>query len=111
MSGFVLKSQENRRLLKTQAANGSSVPRRAPCFGTSTGTTTATRTTTATTSRSIPRLCTNAPKQNINKTPDLLHPPRFGGQQLANRKPDITKNLPGKSVLKPPPQNIAEKPT
>lgn len=109
MSGFVLKSKENRRLQRTPATNVSTVPRRGPLFKTTTVPTT-TAPSTAATSRSIPRLCNNAPNLNINKTPDLLHPPKFGGQQLANRKPDITKNLPGRSVLKLQPQQVAVKP-
>ncbi|XP_025422209.1 serine/threonine-protein kinase Aurora-2-like [Sipha flava] len=107
MNSFVPKSKENQRLQRAPAPNVSTLRRRTPCCGTTTATTT---TSTTTTSRSIPRLCNHSPKLNINKTPDLLHPPKFGGQQLANRKPDITKNLPGKSVLKPPPQRVAEKP-
>lgn len=46
----------------------------------------------------------------INKIPDLLHPPKFGGQQFPNRKPDITNNLVNKSVQKPAVQHVAEKP-
>lgn len=110
MNGFVLKSKENQRLKRTPAANVSTVPRRTPCCGTTRTTTATTTTSTTMTSRSIPRLCNNTLKLNINKTPDLLHPPKFGGQQLANRRPDITKNLPGKSVLRPPPQQNTEKP-
>lgn len=102
MSNFALKSKENRIQrprpppITTVASNTtSSVPRRTVGFGT---TTVAAKPSGAQYRRSVPT--------TIGKTPDLLHPPKFGGQQLSNRgcKPDITKNLPSKPVQKPPSQ-------
>jgi len=99
MSAFTLKSKEN-RLQKPPTVTNSSVPRRSACVGTTTSTTT--------NHRAIPLLRRSVPNSTINKTPDLLHPPKFGGQQSINRKPDITKNLPNKVVQKPS-QPVAEK--
>jgi len=105
MSNFALKSKENRIQrprpppITTLASNtSSSAPRRTVGFGTTTTTVTTAKPSGAQYRRSVPTA--------IGKTPDLLHPPKFGGQQLSNRncKPDITKNLPSKTVQKPPSQ-------
>ncbi|VVC36642.1 Protein kinase domain,Protein kinase-like domain,Serine/threonine-protein kinase, active [Cinara cedri] len=107
MSSFVPKSKENRpqKPSITKVINSvSSVPRR-----TITTTTCATSTNPKVVSqlrRSVPMSSSN------NKTPDLLQPPKFGGQQLVNRKPDITKNLPSKMVQKPiQPAKTVQKPS
>lgn len=110
MSGFVLKSKEN-RLQKppTMITNKSSVPRRSIVIGTSTTTGTVTTHTSA-----IPQIRRSVPtNQTTNKTPDLLRPPKFGGQQLANynvksNKPDVTNHLPTKVIQKPT-QHVPEK--
>ncbi|XP_001942942.1 serine/threonine-protein kinase Aurora-2 [Acyrthosiphon pisum] len=105
MSSYALKSKENRIQRPrpppvTAAASNvaSSAPRRTVGFGTTTNTVTVAKPIGAQYRRSV--------STTINKTPDLLHPPKFGGQQLSNRscKPDITKNLPSKTVQKPPSQ-------
>lgn len=104
MSSFALKSKENRIQrprpppVTTVASNTSSAPRRTVGFGTTT--------TTVTTAKPNGSQYRRSVSTAIGKTPDLLHPPKFGGQQLSNRscKPDITKNLPSKTVQKPPSQ-------
>lgn len=106
MSGLALKSRENRQQKPPIASNTSTIPRRSVCLGSTTA-------NTAKPSKSIPTLRRSVPAKptiTINKTPDLLHPPKFGGQQWSNRKPDITNNLPNKSVQKPTVQQIAEIP-
>ncbi|XP_050530530.1 uncharacterized protein LOC126899552 [Daktulosphaira vitifoliae] len=59
--------------------------------------------------RSVATSVNKAPTTAIIKTPDLLHPPKFGGQQMVNRKPDLTKNLPSKTVDKKK-KSVEEKP-
>lgn len=109
MSGLVLKCKENRQQKPQIASNKSTIPRRSVCLGSTTA-------NTVKPSKTIPTLHCSVPSKPaiiINKTPDLLHPPKFGGQQWSNRKPDITNNLPNKSVQKPtvqPVQRVAEKP-
>jgi len=102
MSSFALKSKENRiqrprppPVTAVASNTASSAPRRTVGFGTTTNTVTVAKPIGAQYRRSV--------STAISKTPDLLHPPKFGGQQLSNRscKPDITKNLPSKSVQKP----------
>lgn len=77
--------------------------------------TTSTTTNTVTTHTSaIPQIRRSVPtNQTTNKTPDLLRPPKFGGQQLANynvksNKPDVTNHLPTK-VFPKPIQHVPEK--
>lgn len=97
MSDLVLKAKENRQQKPPNATITSTIPRRSVCLGSTTST------NSAKTSKTIPTLRRSVPNPNVtvNKTPDLLHPPKFGGQQWVNRKPDITNNLPSKNVQKP----------
>lgn len=104
MSDLVLKSKENRQQKSpTATVPSSTIPRRSVCLASTTS-------NAAKTSKSIPILRRSVPNVTVNKTPDLLHPPKFGGQQWVNRKPDITNNLPNKNVQKPAVQRVAEKP-
>ncbi|XP_026808093.1 serine/threonine-protein kinase Aurora-2-like [Rhopalosiphum maidis] len=104
MSSFALKSKENRMQrprippVTTISSNTSSASGRTVGFGTTT--------TTVTTAKPVGAQYRRSVTTTISKTPDLLHPPKFGGQQLSNRscKPDITKNLPTKTTQKPPSQ-------
>lgn len=98
MSHIPLKSKENRvqRLPPITTNSTAAVPRRTVCLGSTTDT--SANTTQKTVRRSV-----------SNKAPDLLHPPKFGGQLSESRKPDITKNLPSKTVQKLP-QPAPEKP-
>jgi len=99
----VLKSKEKRQQKSPVPTSASSVPRRTICSE-SIKTTAKPSCTIPTLRRSTPTITTTAAK-----TPDLLNPPKFGGQQFANRKPDLTKNLPSKVVQKPL-QHVPEKP-
>lgn len=104
MSSFALKSKENRiqkprpPQVATVTSNASSASGRTVAFGTTT--------TTVSTAKPGGGQYRRSVSTAISKTPDLLHPPKFGGQQLSNRncKPDITKNLPSKPIQKPPSQ-------
>lgn len=111
MSSFVPKMKENRQQHQpSTTTSASSTYRRSVCLANTK--IPSTKTTTTTTSNGVSNLRRSVvPVVNKNKTPDLLHPPKFGGQQLANRKPDITKNLPSKIVQKPQQsQHVQEKP-
>lgn len=109
MSSYTLKSRENlksNRLQKpttTTTSSSSSVPRRTICLGTKTVS------TMATAQNEVPQPRRSVPTTSISKTPDLLRPPKFGGQQLANRKPDITTNLPIRMIKKPSVPDVKEK--
>lgn len=89
MSHIPSKSKENRvqRLPPITTNSTATVPRRTVCLGSTTDT--SANTTQKTIRRSV-----------SNKAPDLLHPPKYGGQLSESRKPDITKNLPSKTVQK-----------
>lgn len=98
MSSYILKSKENRlqKPTTTTTSSSSSIPRRAICLGTKT------TSPMATAQKEISQPRRSVPTTSINKTPDLIRPSKFGSQQLANRKPDITKNLSIK-MIKPVP--------
>lgn len=89
------------------------VPRRS-VVATSTTTNTVTTHTVTNHTSAIPQIRRSVPSnQTANKTPDLLRPPKFGGQQLANysvktNKPDVTNHLPTKMIQKPT-QHVPEK--
>lgn len=88
MSHIPSKSKENRvqRLPPITTNSTATVPRRTVCLGSTTD-------TSANTQKTIRRSVSN-------KAPDLLHPPKYGGQLSESRKPDITKNLPSKTIQK-----------
>lgn len=110
MSNFVHKFKENQSQKLPSAATTSSLPRRSVLTTSTSAITINKNTITAsTTSKGIPQLRRSVPAITVNKTPDLLHPPKFSDQQLTNRKPDITKNLPYKITSKPSPQPKVEK--
>lgn len=71
----------------------------------------ATTCATSQTSIKVPQLHPSVPiASSNNKTPDLLRPPKFGGQKSLNRKPDITKHLPVKTIQKPSQSPVMERP-
>lgn len=95
---FPLKSTENRLQKPPTTTGSSSVPRRTVCLG-------PTGTNAHSTHKAIPKpirrsVPNTSSSSTTNKTPDLLRAPKFGGQQMINRKPDITKNLPVKTLEK-----------
>lgn len=107
-----LKSRENRLQKPPTPKSGSSVPRRSECIGS-----TVTSSSAPITQKAIPKVVrrsiptpVSTTTTTVNKTPDLLHAPKFGvHHQMTNRKPDLTKNLPNIIVEKKT-QPIAVKP-
>jgi len=102
MSSFVLKSKEKRTQnppIPTSAT--STVLRRTICLEPVK--------TAAKPSKTLPTLRRSVPTITVTKTPDLLNPPKFSGQQFVNRKPDLTKNLPKKDVQNLPSRHVPEK--
>lgn len=91
MSNLPLKSKENRvqKLPPTTSNSVAAVPRRTVCLGSTTDTSAKTTTQKTLARRTV-----------CSKAPDLLHPPKYGGQLSESRKPDITKNLPSKTAQK-----------